>query len=90
MAHRIEISYREGLLDVPGEKLKRRIKSDLGFDIEKAHVVEVYTVDADLGPGILEALSTEAFVDPVIQKGLLDTATQAEGDWSSRWAINPA
>ncbi len=81
MAHRIEISYREGLLDVPGEKLKRRIKSDLGFDIEKAHVVEVYTVDADLGPGILEALSTEAFVDPVIQKGLLDTATQAEGDW---------
>ncbi len=81
MAHRIEISYKEGLLDVPGEKLRRRIKSDLGLQIEKVHVVEVYTVDADLEPEILTILSNEAFVDPVIQKGHLDTATDAEGDW---------
>lgn len=81
MAHRIEISYKEGLLDVPGEKLKRRIKSDLGLQVEKVHVVEVYTIDAALDPAVLVALSSEAFVDPVIQKGLLDQATDAEGDW---------
>ncbi len=81
MAHRIEITYREGLLDVPGEKLRKRIKSDLGLQIEKAHVVEVYTVDAGLSPEVLDLLSNEAFVDPVIQKGLLDKPTDADGDW---------
>ena len=63
MAHRIEISYKEGLLDVPGEKLKRRIKSDLGLQVEKVHVVEVYTIDAALDPAILEVLSNEAFAE---------------------------
>ncbi len=81
MAHRIEISYKEGLLDVPGEKLKRRIKSDLGLQVEKVHVVEVYTIDADLSDETLSVLSNEAFVDPVIQKGLLNQATDGEGDW---------
>ena len=81
MAHRIEISHKEGILDAPGEKLKRRIKSDLGLQIEDARVVDVYTVDADLSPEILDALSSEAFVDPVIQDGLLDRATDADGDW---------
>ncbi len=81
MAHRIEISYKEGFPDVPGEKLKSRIKSDLGLQIEKVHVTEVYTVDADLDRAILEILTNEAFVDPVIQRGILDQATNAEGDW---------
>ena len=81
MAHRIEISYKEGLRDVPGEKLKRRIKSDLNIDLEGVRVVDVYTVDADVGPDILAVLKDDAFVDPVIQQGLLGDATYFDADW---------
>lgn len=81
MAHRIEISCKEGLRDVPGEKLKRRIKSDLGVDIEEARVVDVYTIDASVDPHILTALKDDAFVDPVIHRGLLDEATVIDADW---------
>ena len=75
MAHRIEISCKEGLRDVPGEKLKRRIKSDLGIHVDDARVVDVYTIDAAVEPHILTILTDDAFVDPVIHMGLLDEAT---------------
>ncbi len=81
MAHRIEISCREGLRDVPGEKLKRRIKSDLGIEVEDARVVDVYTIDAALDPQILPILRDDAFVDPIVHRGLLDEATPTDADW---------
>ncbi|HOW54051.1 MAG TPA: AIR synthase-related protein [Syntrophorhabdaceae bacterium] len=81
MAHRIEISYKEGLLDVPGEKLKKRIKSDLAIDVEAARVVDVFTVDAVVGQDILTVLKDDAFVDPIIQKGLIGEATMFDADW---------
>ncbi len=47
MAVRIEVAYREGIKDVPGEKLTNRIKTELGIGVS-VHVVDVYTIDADL------------------------------------------
>ena len=69
MATRIEVAYREGVRDVPGEKLKARIKEELGKDVG-VHMVDVYTVDAPLPDGqAVEKLLTDVFVDPVLQKG---------------------
>ena len=81
MAHRIEISHKEGIRDVPGEKLKRRIKSDLGIDVTEARVVDVFTVDAVVEPDVLDVLREDAFVDPVIQHGLIGEATRFDADW---------
>ncbi|MHB8108997.1 MAG: AIR synthase-related protein [Syntrophorhabdaceae bacterium] len=81
MAERIEIAYKEDGLDVPGNKLKRRIKSDLNIHIENAHVVDVFTIDATLDPDILDILTFDAFVDPVIQKGIRNQATMFDADW---------
>ncbi|MEN6617198.1 MAG: phosphoribosylformylglycinamidine synthase, partial [Syntrophorhabdus sp.] len=81
MAYRIEIAHKEGLLDAPGEKLKRRIQSDLGIHIEDAHVVDVFTIDAFVESDILDILTQDAFVDPVIQKGLRNQATMFDADW---------
>ena len=81
MAHRIEIAYKAGTRDVPGEKLKKRIKRDMGLDVE-ARVVEAYIIDADLDKDILEILRTDAFVDPVIQEGYVDKPVPMKGDWA--------
>jgi len=88
MAHRIEIAYKAGIRDVPGEKLKKRIKRDMGLDVE-AKVVEAYIVDADLNEEILDILSTDAFVDPVIQNGYVDTPVPMAGDWAIEVGFKP-
>ena len=89
MAYRIEVAYKEGIRDVPGEKLKRRIKTDLGIAIAGAQVVDVFTIDADLNPKALDILKTDAFVDPVIQKGYLDEPAPVAGDWVIEVGFKP-
>ncbi len=89
MAHRIEVAYRDGIRDVPGEKLKKKIKTDLGIDIENAGVVDVYTIDANLDAGIIEILKTDVFVDPVIQKGYIDEPVPVFCDWIIEVGFKP-
>lgn len=89
MAHRIEVAFKEDARDVPGDKLKKRIKTDLGIDIINVGVVDVYTIDADLDAGIVEALKTDVFVDPVIQKGYIDEATPVSCDWIIEVGFKP-
>ncbi|WP_028894314.1 AIR synthase-related protein [Syntrophorhabdus aromaticivorans] len=88
MAHRIEVAYKAGTLDVPGEKLKKKIKRDMGFDVE-AKVVDAYIIDAPLSADILDILKTDVFVDPVIQKGYLDKPAPMEGDWAIEVSFKP-
>jgi len=88
MAHRIEIAYKEGARDVPGERLRKRIKRDMGLDVE-ARVVEAYIIDAALGNDILNILKTDAFVDPVIQEGYLDEPVPVMGDWAIEVGFKP-
>ena len=70
MAYRIEVSYRENVKDVPAQKLKKKLKTDLNIDIEATHVVDVYTVDTTLDPRTFDIIRSDAFVDPVIQKSI--------------------
>jgi len=88
MAHRIEIAYKAGARDVPGEKLKKRIKRDMGLDVN-AKVVAVYTIDSDLDKDILQILRDDAFVDPVIQEGYLDKPVPMTGDWAIEVGFKP-
>ncbi|MCX5814095.1 MAG: phosphoribosylformylglycinamidine synthase subunit PurL [Proteobacteria bacterium] len=89
MAHRIEVAYKEGVRDVPGDKLKKRIKTDLGIDVVNASVVDVYTIDTDLDVDIVKILKTDVFVDPVIQEGYLDEAVPVSGDWIIEVGFKP-
>jgi len=89
MAHRIEVAYKEGVRDVPGDKLKKRIKTDLGIDVTDAGVVDVYTIDTDLSADIIEILKSDVFVDPVIQKGHIDEAVPVSCDWIIEVGFKP-
>ena len=80
MADRIEVAYNKGVRDVPGEKLKNRIKGDFGLDVE-AHVADVYTVDADVEKRIIDILAKDAFIDPVTQTGYVNSPAPTDADW---------
>ena len=88
MAHRIEVAYKEWIKDVPGEKLKKRIKRDFGLAVD-VHVADVYTVDADVGQGLIDILSTDAFIDPVTQTGYTCAPTPTDADWAVEVGYKP-
>lgn len=89
MAHRIEISYKDGIKDVAGEKLRKRIKTDFGFEIIEAHVVDVFTVDKELGQRTLDILKGDALFDPVVQKCIVDRHTVFNADWVIEVGFKP-
>ena len=89
MAHRIEVSHKEHVKDVPALKLMRRIKSDFGIDIAAAHVVDVFTIDTDLDEKTLGIIRDDAFVDPVIQTGISDGFSRFDADWVIEVGFKP-
>jgi phosphoribosylformylglycinamidine synthase len=88
MAVRIEVAYREGVKDAPGEKLKSRIKAELGRSVS-VRTADVYTIDADLGHEAVETLRTDAFIDPVLQIGFSRTAFLSDADWVVEIGFKP-
>ncbi len=89
MAYRIEVSYKDNIKDVAAQKLKKRIKTDFGFYLEEAHVVDVYTIDTEIDQRTLGILQSDAFVDPVIQKSITDGCTFFDVDWVIEVGFKP-
>ncbi|HVN96745.1 MAG TPA: AIR synthase-related protein [Syntrophorhabdaceae bacterium] len=89
MAYRIEVSYKDNVNDVPAGKLRKRIKTDFGLEIQAAHVVDVYTVDAVTDERTVEIMESDAFVDPVIQKSITDGFTLFDADWVIEVGFRP-
>ncbi|NOX97883.1 MAG: phosphoribosylformylglycinamidine synthase, partial [Nitrospirae bacterium] len=80
MAVRIEVGFKEGVRDVAGEALKRRILEDLGIEVDSVRIVNGYTIDKELSPAQVEAVRGEIFTDPIIQES--STAPLAAAfDW---------
>jgi len=45
MAERIEISFKDGIRDALGEKIRRKIIEHLNIRVEAVKTIEVYTID---------------------------------------------
>jgi phosphoribosylformylglycinamidine synthase len=86
---RIEVTYKDGIKDVPGERLKEKALKDLGFHISSARVVDVYTIEAGFEPKVLDILKTDAFVDPIIQVARLNEPTPMHGQWAIEVGFKP-
>jgi phosphoribosylformylglycinamidine (FGAM) synthase PurS component len=54
--HRIEVGLKSGMRDPLGERVKRRIGSDLGLSVKSVKTISVYTLDMDLSKEQLETV----------------------------------
>ena len=48
MAHRIEVGFRENIVDALGQSVRKRIIEDLHIPVKDVKTIDVYTIDADL------------------------------------------
>lgn len=65
--HRIEVGYRQDVTDALSNQLKKRIASELGYDVETAKIIDVYTIKKDFNRTTLSKLGNELLADPVTQ-----------------------
>jgi phosphoribosylformylglycinamidine synthase len=89
MPNRIEVALRHGIRDARGERIKREIEHFLKIPVTSVKTVDVYTVDAPLGPGLLQAAAAGPFSDPVIQQWQLDTPAGVDFDFAVEVGFRP-
>lgn len=89
MAHRIEIALKPDLVDARGDRIRQRIGRDLSFPVERVRTVDVYTIDSSLSQEELEALASDAYLDPVSQVYTIDAPLASDFDWLVEVGFKP-
>jgi len=89
MPHRIEVALRTDLPDPAGRKIKNRIASDLGLQVEDVRTAQGFVIDTDLDARQLELIAEEVFLDPVIQEVSVDAPIQRPFDWLIEVGFRP-
>ena len=89
MAHRIEIGLFDSIRDAAGEKLVRRIQSELGIEVERARCIDVYTIAAEVRAAELERVANSVLRDPVIQQATIDQPLPGSFDWAIEVGLRP-
>jgi phosphoribosylformylglycinamidine synthase len=67
MAHRLEITLKDTLIDAEGEGIRRKAQDYFNLAIEGVRVIQVVTIDADLTTDQLDTIQSEVFTNPVTQ-----------------------
>ena len=89
MVHRIEVGLKQGIRDALGDKVCKRIRSDLGLPVESVETVSVFTLDMDLPREELEAIATGPFLDPIIQEYRIDGPLASGFNWLAEVGFKP-
>jgi phosphoribosylformylglycinamidine synthase len=85
----MEVGFKEGVTDAPGESVRGRILEHLGIRVERVRTVEVYTVDADIAPDQADFLRQTLFTDAVIQESSLNVPLERDFSWMIEVGYRP-
>ena len=72
MPDRLEIAFKQSLIDPEGESICQKAKNYLGLKLDRVRTVNVVTVDAGLSREQLQTIQTEIFTNPVTQVSSYD------------------
>jgi len=89
LAHRIEVRLKEEIRDALGEKIQRRILSDLHLDVASVRTISVFTLDMELSEAELLAVANGPFLDPLIQVSSIDRPLARDFDWLVEVGFKP-
>ncbi|MBW2261917.1 MAG: phosphoribosylformylglycinamidine synthase subunit PurS [Deltaproteobacteria bacterium] len=82
MAVRIEVRFKEGVVDAAGEAVRTAVERDLGIDLASVRSVEVYTIDRELKASEVGRVAERLFTDPLTQEYVVGSFVDAQFDWA--------
>jgi phosphoribosylformylglycinamidine synthase len=88
MLCRVVVGLKEGVRDVVGEKVARKIKSELGMDVGDVRVVSVFTLEGLTRDQVDLALERAALHDPVLHEVSLSPLAR-DFDWILEVGFRP-
>ena len=88
MLCRIEVALKPHVRDVVGEKVARKIKSELGLEVGGVRIVRVYTVEGLDEAQVARVLEAGALHDPVLHEVSLSPLA-AGFDWVLEVGFRP-
>lgn len=89
MLYRIEVGLKPNIRDARGEKIKRRIISDLKIQVGEVKTIDVYTIEAALSPQEIELIAQGPFLDPIIQEVSINRPLRQDFDWAIEVGYKP-
>ncbi|GAB6124760.1 AIR synthase-related protein [Humidesulfovibrio idahonensis] len=90
MLLRFELGLKPQVRDVVGERVARKIKSELGLDLAGVNIVRVYTVEGIDAAQAQAVLDAGALHDPVLHEISLSPCERAESpDWVLEVGFRP-
>jgi len=89
MVHRIEVGFKEDVIDALGNSVKKRIIDDLKINVESVRTINVYTIDSELSKEELEILGEVLFSDPIIQNFSINKSIVNSFDWLIEVGFKP-
>jgi len=75
--------------DALGEKIQRRIRSDLNLSVQSVRTLSVFTLDMELPEEELERIATGPLLDPVIQVYSIDRPLARDFNWLVEVGFKP-
>lgn len=89
MADRIEVGFKNGIRDVLGEKIRRRIRDNFSLPVESVRTIEVYTLDGGFTQDELKYAAAGPLSDPVIQNFSINQPLASNFDWLIEVGFRP-
>ena len=89
MAHRIEVGFRQNMVDALGERVSKRIIEDLNIPVRDVKTIDVYTIDADLSSEQLKMVGENLFADPITQVCSYDQPLAKAFSWLIEVGFRP-
>jgi len=81
MVTRIEVGFKEGVVDAFGEKVARRIRNHLHLPVSSVRTIEVYTLEGEFNLEELEMIASGPLSDPIIQVYSIGKPLAHDFDW---------
>jgi phosphoribosylformylglycinamidine synthase len=89
MINRIEVGFKENVVDALGNSIKKRIIEDLKIKVDSVNTVDVYTIDSNSSENELKVLGKELFSDTVIQNFSVNKNISRDFDWIIEVGFKP-
>jgi len=89
MINRIEVGFKENMVDALGNSVKKRIIEDLKIKVDSIKTTDVYTIDSDFSNEELSMLGENLFADPVIQDFTVESPLNKDFDWLVEVGFKP-
>ncbi|MFH1116504.1 MAG: AIR synthase-related protein [Pseudomonadota bacterium] len=89
MPHRIEVCLKAALRDPAGQRMMKRVSTDLGFNLRDLRVADGFIIDRALSRDDLSLIAEEVFRDPVVQDAAIDEPLDIPCNWLIEVGFRP-